>query len=192
MAGLIVGDGELVERAAQGDADAWDHLVARYGGRVWAVARAHRLSTADAEDVFQVTWLRLVTHLDRIREPERLGAWLATTARRECLLVLRRNGRAVPAGDDFDLDVADPDTTPVDSRLLASERDARLFSALALLPDRCQQLLRVLMADPEPTYEAVSASLAMPIGSIGPTRRRCLDRLRHILAGIYDGDQRSQ
>lgn len=178
------GDAELVQAARTGDSSAWDRLVARHSSRVWAVARSYRLSQADAEDVFQVTWLRLVTHLDGIREPDRVGAWLGTTARHESLRILTRSGRAVPSGDADDLDGPDPSALSVDSGLLAAERDVALMAALDLLPERCQRLLRVLMADPEPSYEAVSAALGMPIGSIGPTRGRCLNRLRQALGGI--------
>ena len=171
-------DAELLREAGQGSQQAWDALVARYGSRVWAVVRAFRLSPADAADVFQTTWLNLVTHVDRIREPERLGAWLATTARHECLGTLRRTGRQVPVGDQLDLETPAAAVTPVDSAVLASERDAELWRAMANLPEHCQRLLRVLMADPAPSYEEVGRLLGMPVGSIGPTRQRCLERLR--------------
>ncbi len=178
------GDRDLVEAARKGDQSAWDEIVDRYGSRVWAVARAHRLSSADAEDVFQVTFLRLVTHIDTIREPNRVGAWLATTARFECLTVLRRRGRAVPSSNDEVLDAPDPLLPSADSRLLADERSAELHAALARLSEPCQRLLRLLMADPEPSYEEVGRALEMPIGSIGPTRGRCLKHLRRELGGI--------
>lgn len=184
MAGTEAGDAELVESASKGDQSAWDSLVGRHGSRVWAVARAHRLNAADAEDVFQVTFLRLVTHIDTIRDPSRVGAWLATTARHECLRILRRSGRAVPSGDDEILDGPDPLTVPVESSLLADERQATVRDALGRLSGPCQRLLRVLMADPEPTYEEVGRALGMPIGSIGPTRGRCLKHLRRELGGI--------
>jgi RNA polymerase sigma factor (sigma-70 family) len=177
-------DEELVDAARTGDQPGWDELVARHGSRVWAVARAHRLGTADAEDVFQLTFMRLVTNIDRIREPSRVGAWLATTARHECLRILRRAGRSVPRGDDDVLDAPDPLLPAVDARLLAGERDAALHAALGRLSEPCQRLLRVLMADPEPSYEEVGRALDMPIGSIGPTRGRCLKHLRRELGGI--------
>lgn len=177
-------DAELVAAALKGDQTAWDAIVARFGGRVWAVARAHRLNTADGEDVVQVTFLKLVSHLHTVRDPSRVGAWLATTARNESLSLLRRAGRTVPVGDDDALDAADPALPPVESGLLAEERDAALLSALDRLPERCRRLLRVLMADPEPTYEEVGLALSMPIGSIGPTRGRCLEQLRRRLGGI--------
>ena len=177
-------DRDLVEAARNGDQSAWDEIVDRYGSRVWAVARAHRLCSADAEDVFQITFMRLVTHIDTIREPSRIGAWLATTARFECLTVLRRRGRAIPSGDDDVLDTPDPLLPAADSRLLADERSTELHAALGRLSEACQRLLRVLMTDPEPSYEEVSRALGMPIGSIGPTRGRCLKHLRRELSGI--------
>ena len=150
----------VLEAAANGDRQAWNALVAQYNGLVWSVARAHRLGDADAADVVQTTWLRLVEQLDRIRNPEGVGAWLATTARRECLRVLRVGQRQV----------------------LTDERDATLWQAFAQLGERCRTLLRVLTADPPPSYDEVGAALDMPIGSIGPTRARCLEQLRRKLA----------
>jgi DNA-directed RNA polymerase specialized sigma24 family protein len=94
---------EWLKGASGGDSRAWDALVQRYANLVWAVARSHRLSSADAADVSQTTWLRLVEHLDRINQPERLGAWLATTARRESLAAIRRGGRHVAVGTAEDL-----------------------------------------------------------------------------------------
>jgi RNA polymerase sigma factor (sigma-70 family) len=180
---MDTGPGALVRAAAQGDQAAWDALVDRFAGLVWSVARAHRLDTADAADVSQTTWLRLVEHLDRLRDPDRVAGWLATTARNECLRVLRRAGRQVPTGDDHDLDVgSDPEAGP-DLPLLTAERDRALWHAFSGLPVRCQALLRLLMADPPPAYEEIGELLGMPIGSIGPTRGRCLENLRHRLAG---------
>ena len=179
-----VADEDLVEAARKGDQSAWDAIVDKYGSRVWAVARAHRLNSADAEDVFQVTFLRLVTHIETIREPSRVGAWLATTARHESLTVLRRAGRGGPSSDDGLMDAPDSSLPPVESRLLADERHAELYAALARLSEPCQRLLRLLMADPEPSYEEVGRALDMPIGSIGPTRGRCLKHLRREMGGI--------
>jgi RNA polymerase sigma factor (sigma-70 family) len=176
-------DADLVTRARTGDATAWDRLVERLGNRVWAVARAHRLSQADAEDVFQVTWMQLMTHLDGIREPERVGAWLASTARHESLRLLRRDGRQVPTAEDEQFDVPDPLAPPPEAGLMVSERQVAVWEALGTLPPRCQRLLRLFMADPAPSYDEVSHALDMPIGSIGPTRGRCLEHLRRRLAG---------
>lgn len=167
----------LVERAARGDADAWDSLVERFSGLVWSIARGYGLDAADAADVSQTCWLRLAENLDRLRDPERVGAWLATTARRESLVVVKRGRRQVPSGVLFDDETAGDDPG-VDSGLLRDERAAALSRAFRELPSLCRTLLRVLLSDPAPSYAEVSDSLDMPIGSIGPRRARCLDRLR--------------
>jgi RNA polymerase sigma factor (sigma-70 family) len=170
----------VVRAATDGDRDAWNELVARYSGLVWSVARAHRLGDADAADVFQTTWLRLVEHLGEIRNPDGVGAWLAATARHECLRVLRIGQRHVLT-DGFDLP-EDSAETALDARLLTGERDAAVWRAFSALSERCRRLLRLLGADPVPSYEEVGAALEMPIGSIGPTRGRCLGQLREHLA----------
>lgn len=175
----IVGD---VRAAAGGDRDAWYRLVERYTGLVWAVARSHRLSDADAADVSQTTWLRLAEHLHRLREPERVGGWLATTARHESLRTLRGSNRLVPVDDDFDAIVGE-EWPEVDRRLLDHERDVALWEAFDTLAQPCQRLLHTLMADPAPSYSDVSEALDMPVGSIGPRRARCLQRLRTMTQG---------
>ncbi len=167
---------QLVRDAVEGDQSAWNMLVDRYAGLVWAVIRGHRLSGADAADASQTTWLRLVEHADTLKDPARVGAWLATTARRECLRTLRSAGRQIPFGDE--LPEPESDAPSVDAELLRSERDAQLWEAFGRLPQRDQSLLRMLTADPAPSYREIAASLDMPIGSIGPTRARCLERLR--------------
>jgi RNA polymerase sigma factor (sigma-70 family) len=134
------------------------------------------LATPDAADVVQTTWLRLVEHLGRIEQPERIGSWLATTARHECLAAVRRQSRTAPAAADID-ELVDSGPGP-DHDLLTSERDQALWSALDSLPDPCRRLLRVLTADPPPSYQEVSAALSIPVGSIGPSRARCLEHLR--------------
>ncbi len=174
---------ELVRAASGGDSEAWERLVRRFSGLVWSVARSQGLSAADAADVTQTTWLRLLESLTRLRDPQRVGPWLATTARNESRRTLRRAGRQVPVGDHTALDL-EPHSLPVDSpevNLLTTERDQLLWGAFERLPPRCQTILRILLADPPPSYEEVSAVLDMPIGSIGPTRARCLDRLRELV-----------
>jgi RNA polymerase sigma factor (sigma-70 family) len=170
---------ELVQAAADGDRDAWDALVDRFNGLVWSVARSHRLSTIDASDVVQTTWLRLVENLSRLQDPERVGAWLATTARRESLRTLRQSARQVPTEELPEV----PEDARLDAALLVEERDRALWQAFGELSERCQALLRILVADPPPSYEDISAALDMPIGSIGPTRQRCLERLRGLAEG---------
>jgi RNA polymerase sigma factor (sigma-70 family) len=173
---------ELVRAAADGDQRAWEGLIARFGGLVWSVARAHGLSRADAADVSQTAWLRLVEHLHRLRDPERVGTWLASTTRHEALRTLRRARRQLPVGDEAELEGSGPVVDPPEARMLAAERSDLLWQAFAALPARCQALLRVLMADPPPNYQQVAVAMDMPIGSIGPTRGRCLDRLRQLAA----------
>jgi RNA polymerase sigma factor (sigma-70 family) len=169
----------IVESARDGDRRGWEALVQEFGIMIRAIARAHRLGEADAADVAQATWLKLVEHLERIHEPTRVGAWLATTARRECLSVLRDARRSVSYGEDTPA-VESRDAAPGDA-LLTLERDQALWRGFKRLRATDQSLLRLLMSDPRPAYQEISASLDMPIGSIGPTRARALDRLRHEL-----------
>jgi RNA polymerase sigma factor (sigma-70 family) len=173
---------DLVARVLAGDERAWTTLTDRYTNLLWSVARAMRLDRADAADVVQTTWLRLVERIDSLREPERLGSWLVTTTRRECLVLLRRaarmrGGAAEPDWEDVPAAGADP----LDEGLLREERDVALWRAFSRLTARCQSLLRVLMADPPPSYAEVAEALALPMGSIGPTRQRCLNNLRELI-----------
>jgi RNA polymerase sigma factor (sigma-70 family) len=170
---------ELIRAAAHGDEGAWSTIVDRFQGIVWSTARAYRLRPADAADVAQTVWLRLVENLDRIREPERLGAWLATTTRHECLRHMRLNDREL-LSDDTDVFEAPAGDAP-ELAVLANERETTLWRAFARLSDRCQALLRLLVSHEEPSYEEISAALGMPIGAIGPTRMRCLEKLRSAL-----------
>ena len=171
----------LLARAAQGDQSAWDELVNEHTRLLWSVARSFRLDAADANDVVQTTWLRLVEHLDRIEDPTRLVGWLVTTARREAMRVLRRSGRERPVVEDTVLDRPD-EGPPVDTALLTDERDRALWQAFERLNDKCRQLLQIAVNEPK-AYDEISAALGMPIGSIGPTRRRCLTQLRALLEG---------
>ena len=171
---------DLVRRAADGDEHAWAALVERFASLVWAVARGHGLSQADAADVSQTTWLRLAEHLTLIRDPDRLGAWLATTARRESLRTLRRQTRSVSV--ELCLDWICADAPDLVDDMANRERDAALWTAFEALSPSCKALLRALLADPPPTYAELSDVFEMPIGSIGPTRARCLDRLRDRIA----------
>jgi RNA polymerase sigma factor (sigma-70 family) len=170
---------ELVRLAASNDRAAWESLVTRYESLVWGVARSHRLSETDAADVFQTTWLRLVEHVDDLRNPDALSGWLATTARNECLRVLRHQSRQIPTEDDR---IPEPvNHSQPDEALLAAERDKALWQAFAKLPARCQALLRLLATDPAPSYDEIGAALGLAVGSIGPTRGRCLDSLRRAM-----------
>jgi RNA polymerase sigma factor (sigma-70 family) len=166
----------LVHAAAAGDERAWSALVDRFSKLVWAIARNHRLGADDAAEVSQTTWLRLAEHIDRLQDPSKVGGWLATTARHESLRVLRGAGRQIPMGDDM----PEPDhpAPAIDEELLRNERDSMLWQAFSRLPARDQALLRLLVSDPMPSYEEIGAAMGMPVGSVGPTRARCLERLR--------------
>jgi RNA polymerase sigma factor (sigma-70 family) len=184
------GAGSLVKAAGGGDAAAWEALVESFSGLVWSIARGYRLSSADAADVFQTVWLRLAEHLGRIENPDHIGAWLATTARRESLRVARGGARTIPMDDAALLDFAQTDEASPEQAVLQAEqarldaqRARRMWHAFGELSARCQQLLRVLIATPPPTYAEVAAALDLPVGSIGPTRARCLQQLRRRLAG---------
>ena len=172
-------NGDLLKAAAAGDQGAWDALVQRHTSLLWSIARSYQLSPADAADVVQTTWLRLVEHMDRIADPERLPGWLATTARRECIHLVRRSDRRAEASAELP-DLQD-DGPAADAALLRDERDAELWRALARLDEFCQRLLRILMAEPPPAYVDVAAALGMKVGSIGPTRARCLAKLRGVM-----------
>lgn len=175
---------DLLRAAAQGDEEAWNQLVGRFNGLLWAITRAHRLGHADAADVVQATWTRLVENLDRIRDPEHVGAWLATTARRECLRVFHNAKRTQPMEEPPELATRHRDDSGPEVAVLTSERDELLRRAMGELSPRCQQLLGVLVAPEQPSYAEVSAALDLPIGSIGPTRARCLDCLRRHAARL--------
>jgi RNA polymerase sigma factor (sigma-70 family) len=170
--------------AVAGDRGAWDAIVSRYAGLVWAVARGQGLSAADAADVSQVTWLRLVENADRIRQPDALGSWLATTARRESITLLRHR-REVPQPEFQPAQVVDD--RPPWQEVLVGERNQELWQAFRRLPERCQRLLWLLVVEGEGSYATVAAALDVPIGSLGPTRARCLATLRSYL-DAYAGD----
>jgi RNA polymerase sigma factor (sigma-70 family) len=179
---------DLVARVRAGDQEAWSVLTRRYTNLLWSVARGMRLSHADAADAVQTAWLRLVESLDQVRDPDRLGSWLVTTVRRECLAVLRRGAKVQTGLADGWEEIPAPDDN-LDAALLREERDAALWRAFRLLTERCQALLRVLMADPPPNYADVSVALDMPIGSIGPTRQRCLSNLRRFMSSHGDAGE---
>jgi len=171
---------DLVASARDGDVRAWDALVERYAPLIWSICRRYRLDRADADDVGQSVWLHLVGHLDKIREPAALAGWLATTTRRECGRFVRaaRGPHSVAYALDAE-NMPDAHSDVAEQEVLAAERHAALREAYSHLPTECQRLVAMLTADPPAPYAEISATLAMPVGSIGPTRSRCLDRIRH-------------
>lgn len=187
MIGLMSADlavVDLVERARDGDQTAWDQIVERYAPLVWSLCQRYHLARADADDVGACVWLRLVEKLDTIREPAALPGWLATTTRRECLRLLQAKNRELPVEDHQRL--VDDSNPAADDWLLAQERLIALRVAYTDLSERCRELLSLLFADPVTPYEKISAILGMPVGAIGPTRQRCLGKLRTspALAGV--------
>ena len=171
----------LVQRAAEGDRWAWERLVDQYARLIWAMTRDFRLVESDAADVAQATWLRLLEHIDRLEYPDRVGSWLAATARNECLRSVAARKRVVLVHNDVDLKGNVVPGPEIDERLLADERAQAVREALSRLPARWQRLLELLMSDPPASYAEISDELGLPVGSIGPTRGRCLDRLRELL-----------
>jgi RNA polymerase sigma factor (sigma-70 family) len=180
----------LVARVGEGDQAAWNELVERYSPLVWSICVHYRLSRQDIDDVGQNVWLLLVEHIGSLREAAALPGWLATTTKHEALRVLRASRRHDAAGlPPEDQLPSDPDDA-VEQELIAAERNAALRSAFAELPRRCHELLSLLMSDPPPGYAYISATLGLPVGSIGPTRARCVERLRrspHLIGVLADG-----
>jgi RNA polymerase sigma factor (sigma-70 family) len=169
---------DLVTRARNGDQQAWNALVERYTPLIWSICWRYRLDRADAEDVGQRIWLQFISHLGAIRDPAALPGWLATTTRRECARVVSAARGPYAAGQLLDESIADKQTGAADQELLEAERHTALREAFACLSPSHQQLMTILIEDPPVPYTEISARLGIPVGSIGPTRRRCLDQIR--------------
>ncbi len=167
--------GELLARAAEGDQAAWNALVDRFSQMVWSIARSFRLDEATAKDVSQTVWLRLVENCHRITDPERLPGWLATTCRREALRVRGLRDKTVPT--EFEYDIAD-ESPSLEAMLVEDEEAREVVTAFGTLSQECQQLLRLLTTEPPLSYEQISEIVGRPVGSLGPTRSRCLERLK--------------
>ena len=174
--GATPGVSQLVAASANGDQAAWNELVRRYARLVMAVIRSYRLTAADAQDVSQTVWLRLVEHLGNLREPEALPRWLETTTQRECGRYVQRGRRTVPVDPHSDTVVHQPASEDLDGDIARAELRRALLDGLAELPPRDQSLLRLFAA--ATSYKEISELLGMRPGSVGPTLRRCLDRLR--------------
>jgi len=172
---------EWVRQAATGDLYAWTRLVDQYSRLIWSITASFKLVESDAADVVQTTWTRLIEHIDRIEQPARVGSWLASTARNECLRHVAARKRIVLVHEDVEFDKADTHGPEVDEALLASERVRDVREAMTHLPPQWQRLMQMLMADPPVSYAEISDQLGLPIGSIGPTRGRCLAKLRVLL-----------
>lgn len=187
-----VSTADLLEAARSGDQLAWNDIVDRYQRLLWSVIRTYRLDAGSAADVVQTVWMRLVENLDRIREPERLGSWLATTARNEALRMSRSMQRQVPT--EFEFDVIDIDFGELDDQLLENELEREVAAAFRQLRPEHQHLLRLLCVDPPLDYPTIAELWGRPQGSIGPTKGRCVEQMlrimgRHPDLGNETGDQ---
>jgi RNA polymerase sigma factor (sigma-70 family) len=178
----------LVLRAADADQHAWNEIVERYAPLVYAICTRYRLGSHDIEDVGQTVWLLLVEHLGQLREPAALPGWLATTTARECQRVVKAASRSEWRGTGQDDSQRFVDDSAIDEEILMAERNAELRALFAELPERCQQLLALLISDPPHSYTMIHEALGIPVGSIGPQRARCLDRLRRSSAFIALGE----
>jgi len=172
--------GACLVRARNGQTAALGEIVRELNPLLWHVARGEGLGAEESADVVQTIWLELVRRLDEIRSPQALTSWLVTAVRREAWRVQGLSRRQAPDGAEQLESVPDPDPGPGE-RLLTDERDQILWRHVQLLPERCRKLLRIVAHVPRPDYAAVAEALGMPVGSIGPTRGRCLARLREML-----------
>ncbi len=172
------------ERWSGGDAVALDELVRVMTPVLWNVVRAYRLSTEVAEDVVQTTWLSLVRSRASIQEPAAVGGWLTTTARREAWRVAKATGRGIPVEDD-ELARRLPEEASAEAEVVRRDAEGHLWDAVQQLSERCQALLRIVAFEHRPDYTRIATDLDMPVGSIGPTRGRCLQKLRAL---IQNGD----
>jgi RNA polymerase sigma factor (sigma-70 family) len=183
---------DLVKRAATGDRSAWEKIVDAYNGLIWSIAHSHGLDARDVADVTQTTWLRLVEHIDRLTEPDRVAAWLVTTARRESLRTKQRAERMILMGDlGLPVDATESVEWATESfeddltdDLVRAQQERLFQAAFAQLPSRSQQLMRLLMSEPAPSYAEVAEQLDIPVGSIGPTRMRCVAKMRRIISAL--------
>jgi len=170
----------LVIRARDGDERAWAALVDRYTPLIWSLCRWYRLDATATADVGQNVWLLLLNQLDKIRDPAALPGWLATTTQRECQSVRNKaQARHMARHEPDAQNIPDGQAETIEQELLAAERHAALREAFTHLPPRDQQLIALLIEDPPVPYAEISTRLGIPADSIGPNRRRCLDKLRH-------------
>jgi len=179
---------ELVAACRSGDAEAWDTLLEEYGRLIWSVALRAGASESMAEEIFQRTWVAVVEGLGRLREPRRLVSWIASVARHQTYQVFAeaRRGRRLGSLED-EMGEEEPGVpSSVEEELVKAEAAAAVRDATGRLGGRCQELIELLfLREPPADYREISALTGMPIGSIGPTRARCLKRLEKIFRKLY-------
>jgi RNA polymerase sigma factor (sigma-70 family) len=171
---------DLLSRAGDGDPTAWEEILHRYSTLVWATVRSFRLQDADTRDAVQTTWLRLAENTHQIRHPQRLGAWLATTARRECLRILRHTTSIPHSWQTIHEAATDPSTTP-EHITIETETTRSLWEHVGQLPPRQRTVLQALFTDNPQPYAQIATTTGIPPGGIGPTRNRALQQLRQKL-----------
>ncbi len=174
-------DTELVSLCLKGDSQAWEALIMRYRRLIYSIPVRFSFSTTDAADVFQSVCLKLIEHLHELKDETKVSAWLITTTTRQCIYVRSQRFRETGGSEEEFEEAPDPTENLEDIRVQIEEQQT-VRESVDQLPDRCRQLIELLYFDPRtPSYEDVSQTLAMPVPSIGPTRARCLDKLRAIL-----------
>jgi RNA polymerase sigma factor (sigma-70 family) len=177
---------DLLSAARAGSEDALGQIVNELSPLLWQVARSAGLSQGDAEDVLQTVWMRLITHLDGIHDAGALTGWLVTTTKREAWRVRAAGRKQLPVDQDVFADL--PDKGPgSEEQVILEDQRRELWAAIGMLSRRCQELLRIMAFAPRPDYATVAAALGMRVGSIGPTRGRCLAKLRALLADGPEG-----
>ncbi len=179
----------LVSAVRQGNDDAFGQIVTEFSPLLWHAARAAGLSSSDAQDVVQTVWMRLHEHLDEIRAPSALVGWLVVTTRREARSVREATRRQIPADQESFAELPDPGPGS-EEQVIINDQRRTLWAAIRQMSPQCQELLRIIAFVPRPDYAAVAAELGMRVGSVGPTRGRCLAKLRALLAGSLEGNSR--
>ena len=176
----------LLDAAKGGSEDALGQITAELSPLLWHVARAAGLGADDAEDVVQTAWERLLSHLSEIRAPRALIGWLVVTTKHEAWRIRSSGRRQRPADQEWLTTIPDQ-AAGTEERIVLDEQQRALWRAVGRLSAQCQELLRIVAFVPRPDYQSVSAALGMPVGSIGPTRGRCLAKIRALLADELDG-----
>jgi RNA polymerase sigma factor (sigma-70 family) len=182
----------LVDECLAGSQESWNRIVDRYTPLIWAIARGHRLSSADCEDVSQTTWMRVIQHLGKLREPEKLAHWISVSARRESLKHIQKSGRSTPIEDPDVFDRPQPSANQPEEKALDRETRDEVLLAYCSLSPKCQALLGLLVAEPPMSYDEVSATLGLARGSVGPIRGRCLRHLERALEREADRSGRAK
>jgi RNA polymerase sigma factor (sigma-70 family) len=177
---------DLLNAAKGGSEDALGQITAELSPMLWHVARAAGLGADDAEDVVQTAWERLLSHLADIRVPQALISWLVVTTKHEAWRI-RSSGRRQRPADQAWLTAIPDHAAGAEEQVVLDEQRRALWRAVGRLSAQCQELLRIVAFIPRPDYQSVSAALGMPVGSIGPTRGRCLEKIRVLLADELDG-----